>query len=249
MIDASVSTWEELREAWKGGRAAVLAFGAQEEHGPHCPLATDTVMAAGLALRLAEALDAVLLPPVPYGETWSTSGYPGTISLSPDTVRRILLDIGESVREQGATALVVVNGHFGNRAPLELACRELVSARGLPALVVDYPGLEEVAREVCTSRPAAPGFYHADEVETSIMLALAPAQVHMDRAVAEYPVFPPTFGAEPLRLHTFCASGVFGDPRAADAGKGRHMLEALAERSLVLVREFLRAAAGQGKGE
>jgi creatinine amidohydrolase len=239
MIDASGATWPEIRSAWEGGKAAIVAFGAQEEHGPHCPLATDTLIARGLAARLAEELDAVLLPAIPYGESWSTSGYPGTVSLAPETVKRIMVDVGSSLKTQGARALVIVNGHFGNRAPLELACRELKLIHSFPALLVDYPGLAELAGGICESRPAAPMFYHADEVETSLMLALAPEHVKMERAAAEYPDFPPTFGSEPVLLDSFCRSGVFGDPRPATAEKGEKLLSGLTERSLALIRRFL----------
>jgi creatinine amidohydrolase len=239
MIDASRSTWPEIRSAWERAGVAIVAFGAQEEHGPHCPLATDTTIAHALAARLAAELDAVLLPAIPYGESWSTSGYPGTVSLSPETVKQVMVDVGASLKAQGARALVIVNGHFGNRAPLELACRELKRVHSFSAVLVDYPGLAELAEEVCDSRPAAPMFYHADEVETSLMLALAPEHVKMDRAVAEYPVFPATFGAEPILLDTFCRTGVFGDPRPASAEKGEKLMRGLVERSMALVRAFL----------
>jgi len=239
MIDAGESTWPEIESAWKAGKIAILAFGAQEEHGPQCPLATDTLMAQGLASRLAAALDAVLLPAVPYGEAWSTSGFPGTVSLSSDTVRQIVLDIGVGLKGQGAPALVVVNGHFGNKGPIDLACRELAQRHAFPALCIDYPGIEEAAREVCESSPAAPSFYHADELETSIVLALAPSSVKMDRAVAEYPEFPSTFGSEPIMLDAISKSGVFGDPRSASAEKGERLLGMLTDRALSVVRDFL----------
>lgn len=238
-MDARISTWPEIQSAWRDGKIAILPFGAQEEHGPHCPLSTDTRMAEGLAARLAAELDAVLLPAIPYGETWSTSGYPGTISFAPETVKSIIMDIGLSLKAQGVKALVIINGHFGNRAPIELACRELKLKHAFSTLLVDYPGLEQLAAEICTSKPAAPTFYHADEVETSVMLALTPEDVKMDRAIAEYPVFPPTFGAEPILLNTFCQSGVFGDPRQATAEKGERLLKGLTERSLKLIRDFL----------
>lgn len=68
MLDTITATWPEVGAAIQRGCIAILAVGAQEQHGPHCPLATDTIMAAGLARRLAERLDALLLPPIPYGE-------------------------------------------------------------------------------------------------------------------------------------------------------------------------------------
>jgi creatinine amidohydrolase len=85
------------------------------------------------------------------------------------------------------------------------------------------------------SEPAGPGFYHADEVETSMMLALAPDSVRLDRAQPEYPEFPPLFGSEPVKLSTFNKSGVFGDPRPATAEKGEALIAGIAAESLRLI--------------
>ena len=234
------ATWPEIKQRLERGKTlAILPIGAEEEHGPHLPLATDTIMAAGFAERLSEALDALLLPTIPYGETWTTSGYPGTISLSFNTVLAIILDIGQSLAAQGVSALVIVNGHFGNQAPLEQASRQLLTEQHLPTLIVNYPGMEQAAAAICESKPAAPGFYHADEFETSIVLALKPETVHMDRAEAEYPQFPAVFGSVPLKLDSFNRSGVFGDPRPATAEKGERLLSALEAPALRLIRAFL----------
>ncbi len=239
MIQSEKATWPEIKTAIEQNRVAILPFGAHEEHGPHCPLSTDTVMANGLATRLAEQIDGILLPPIPYGETWNTSGFPGTLSLSFSTVKAILMDLGVGLMKSGVKALIVVNGHFGNRAPIELACRELKVKYDFPVLLIDYPGLERLASEICESKPAAPSFYHADELETSVMLALMPDAVQMDKAQAEYPDFPPTFASEPIYLHTFCKSGVFGDPRPATAEKGEKLLDGLTQESMKVVTAFL----------
>jgi creatinine amidohydrolase len=239
MLDATWATSPEAGQQIARRPLAVLAFGAQEQHGPHLPLCTDTLLAGELARRIAAALDALLLPPVAYGETWNTSGYPGTVSLSFATVQALLLDIGCSMKAQEVRALIVVNGHFGNRAPLELAARTLATDYRFPVLLLDYPGLEALASEICDSAPAAPTFYHADEVETSMALAVQPDAVRMERAVAEYPVFPSTFGAEPVKLDTFCASGVFGDPRGATAAKGEQLFAGLCVRCVAVATAFL----------
>lgn len=233
------ATWVEAEQKLSSGNAvAILPVGAQEQHGTHMALATDTIMATGLAERLAEQLDAMLLPAIPYGETWTTAGWAGTISLSFDTVVALTVDIGAALAAQKVAAFVIVNGHFGNQAPLEQAARTLVMQHRLPTLILNYPGMEQAAAEICESKPAAPGFYHADEVETSIVLSLKPEAVHMDRAEAEYPQFPPTFGAVPMRLDTFCESGVFGDPRPATAEKGERLLEALTTAALDVIGAF-----------
>jgi creatinine amidohydrolase len=239
MLDARSATWPEVKTAIEQGCLAVMAFGAQEQHGPHCPLSTDTVMAAGLARRLAEELDALLLPPVPYGETWNNSRFPGTVSISFSTVKSLVLDIGISLKKSGVRGFILVNGHFGNRAPIELACRELKGEHNLAVLQIDYPGLYQVAQAVCESQPAGRSFYHADELETSVVLALEPEMVKMERAKAEYPQFPVTFGAEPLYLDEFCVSGVFGDPTRASAEKGEKILEGLIKESLKVIEAFV----------
>jgi len=234
MLDAARASWEDVAAAISRGLIAVLPVGAVEQHGAHLPLVTDTVMATGVARRIAEACDGLLLPPAAYGDAWTAEGWAGTLSLSPETLRRTVDEIGGGLQRMGARGLVTVNGHFGNREPISLAARALGEA-GFPVLHLDYPGLETLAAQLMASRPAGPGFYHADEVETSMMLALAPETVRMDRAAPEYPEFPALFGSEPMQLSVFNTSGVFGDPRPATAEKGEAMIEGIVAASMRLI--------------
>ncbi len=239
MIDTRVATWPEVKEYVDRGAVAILAFGAQEEHGPHLPLSTDTIEAGGLARRLAEELDAMLLPPIAYGDSWGATGFPGTVSITFSTIYALVTDIGKSLKFNHVRGLIVVNGHFGNHNPIELAARELTTQHDFPTMMLDFPGLVEIAGQVLESKPAAPTFYHADEFETSMVLALEPATVHMDRAQAEYPEFPVSYYSEPILLDTFCKSGVFGDPRPATAEKGKRMLEMFTRENLKIARAFI----------
>jgi creatinine amidohydrolase len=232
--DTSATSPEVAAAAAKGG-LAVLAIGALEQHGPHLPLVTDTVLAQGVARRIAEGLGAWLLPPVAYGDAWNNEGLAGTISLSPGTLRAVVEDIGRGVKRMGFAGLVIINGHFGNREPIALAARRLVTETRLAVMHLDYPKLEVFAGEIATSKPAGPGFYHADEVETSMMLALALETVRMDKATAEYPSFPETFDSEPMQLSAFNTSGVFGDPRPATAEKGEALIRRIVEESVRLI--------------
>jgi creatinine amidohydrolase len=198
-------------------------------------------MATGLAEKVADAVEGWLLPAVPYGDTAASNGFPGTVSLSFATVRAIAGDICRSLKKQGFPCLIVVNGDYGNRAALGVAARDALDELDWPVLVVNYPGLAEIAAQICESTPAAPGFYHADEVETSMMLALRPDLVHMDRAEAAYPLMPETLGSVPTQLALLSPTGVFGDPRPADGGKGRQLLDLLAAEAVALARSFLAA--------
>ena len=223
---ADRTSWPDVEAAIARGLIAVLPVGALEQHGPHLPLTTDTVLATGIAARIADATDALLLPAIAYGDAWTAEGWAGTLSLSPDTLRATVTDLGRGLQRMGVKGLVTLNGHFGNREPIALAARTL-SESGFRVLHLDYPKLEAFAAEVCDSQPAGPGFYHADEVETSMMLALAPDAVCLDRAAAEYPSFPETFGLEPMKLSAFNRSGVFGDPRPATAEKGGRLIDGI----------------------
>lgn len=233
-VDFAQASWPDVAQATDRGAFAVLAIGACEQHGAHLPLTADTDMAFGVASRIAAALDAMLLPPIAYGDAWNNETFPGTLSLSPDTLRAVLCDIGRGVRRMGCSGLVLVNGHFGNREPIALAARAL-TGEGLPVVHLDYPGMERLASEICDSTPAAAGFYHADEVETAMMLALRPEAVDMTRAAPEYPEFPTTFGIEPMQLRDFVTSGVFGDPRPATAAKGEALIDGIVAESLRLI--------------
>jgi creatinine amidohydrolase len=192
------------------------------------------VLATGVARRIAEGTEALLLPAIAYGDAWTAEGWAGTLSLSPDTLRATLIDLGRGLHRMGVRGLVTINGHFGNREPIALAARTL-GELGLPFLHLDYPHLEALAAEHMESPPAGPGFYHADEVETSMMLALAPGSVRLERAKPEYPDFPPLFGSEPMKLSAFNRSGVFGDPRPATAAKGEALIAGIAAESLKLI--------------
>ena len=234
MLDSATTSWPEVEAALQRGLLAVLPIGAVEQHGAHLPLLTDAMLAVGVARRIAEGFEALLLPVIAYGDAWSTEGWSGTLSLRPETLRAHLEDIGRGLYRMGIKGLVTINGHFGNREPIALAARTLVEL-GLPVMHLDYPKLEAFAAEVCETAPAGPGFYHADEVETSMLLALAPEAVHMDRAAPEYPVFPETLGLEPMQLSSFNRSGVFGDPRPATAEKGEKLIAGIAAESVRLI--------------
>ncbi len=241
MIDAERSAWPEVAAALaRSTGLAVLAFGALEQHGHHLPLGTDSFVAAHVAAKLAEQLDAVLLPAVRYGETWNNAGYPGTVSLSPGTVTAIAVDIARAVHGAGAAALLIVNGDWGNRAPLAAAVR-LLATESIATLVLDYPGMDDAAAVLRESRPAAPGLSidHAGELETSIMLAIEPHLVDRDRYTTGYPDFPEDFGQRPMQLHPFSTSGVFGDPGPATATTGTALLEATVAESRKVVELFL----------
>jgi creatinine amidohydrolase len=147
----------------------------------------------------------------------------------------IAADLARAVTDCGGKGLVIVNGDWGNRAPLAEAAAQL------SVLVLDYPGMDAAAARVRDSAPPAPGFSldHAGEIETSILLELAPELVLTDRYTTGYPDFPADFGTREMQLHPFSVSWVFGDPGPATAAKGRQILAATIEESIRAVLRFL----------
>lgn len=232
--DYARMTWAQAGAATD--RPAILPLGATEQHGPHLPLTVDTTLAQGVARKLAEALDAVLLPPIAYGDAWNNEAFPGTISLSPESLAGVIADIGRGVARIGHPAMITLNGHFGNRGPAAAAAEVLTGT--LPVLCLDYPGIEDLAARHCSSEPAGNHFFHADEVETAMMLALDPEAVRMEAAAPEYPTFPADFGERPMQLREFNQSGTFGDPRPATAAKGEALIAGIVANCLPLVAEF-----------
>jgi creatinine amidohydrolase len=211
---------------------AIVPLGATEQHGPHLPFATDTLIADALAFRLAARFDdAVALPALSLGCSREHLGFPGTLDLAPTTLAAVLGDVLRSLARHGVAAAFVFSAHGGNVAALRDALPALRAAA--PGLRVDAPSdldaltarLHAEAARFGVS-PESAG-HHGGEVETSIMLALHPELVdatafapgHVDRTADPQALFYPD-----LRRHA--PDGTVGDPRGASALRGARYLAA-----------------------
>lgn len=232
-------SWTEFKNLADHGSIAVMAIGAHEEHGPHCSLLTDSIISNALAERITDKISGILLPQISYGESWSVSDFPGTISLEPETLTALVLDIARCLKRGGIRAFIIVNGHYGNMSPVTLAARRMRSEENFPVLILNFPKLESIAQEICESKPAGGSFFHADEFETSVVLAEYPEGVKMDKAQANYPIFPSTYGETQILLSSFNPMGVFGDPTKATAEKGKLFLNAFTDSCMEIVQEFI----------
>jgi creatinine amidohydrolase len=189
--------------------------------------------------RLAEKSGGLVLPALPLGYSWTWRDIPGTVTLRFDTLLEVARDVAESLARNGVRALCVVTGHEANRGPLKYALRErIVDHVDLAVLNLFYPGMEQILEEADSEAWHA-GILHADEVETSMLLATHPELVHMDRAVRDYPAPPETYGLTRVTMGDLMASGVFGDATVAEAGKGRRWLELSTDEAARLWRTFL----------
>ncbi|MFV0253325.1 MAG: creatininase family protein [Beutenbergiaceae bacterium] len=218
-------TWPQVRAAVDAQPWALLTLGAVEEHGPHLPLGTDTMVARSFSTRLAQSAGLLELPTMPYGQVWSLKNFDGSLSISDTTLMRLIMELADGLQRVGVRGLVLFSAHLGNVNAMKAAVRRLAEDGGLPALSLAYPGLNEIAEQVADSPRSHPHIMHADELETSVMLALHPQAVNMDAAVREYPDYPQHFDAASLRWDAVNASGVFGDATAATADKGSRIVD------------------------
>lgn len=232
-LDAAAAAWPACRDFLRQHPYAILPLGATEQHGPHLPQNTDTVIAEALARRVAERSVGLVLPPLPLGYSWVWCDYPGSLTLSFDAFRAVIRDVARSLHRNGCRALMLLSAHGANPQPVKYTIRELADEMDMRLLNVFYPGLPDILSDA-DSPPWKRMNFHAEEFETSLMLHLRPDLVRMDLAVREYPPQSVDYEASNLPMGALSKSGVFGDPTVATAEKGERWFEACVERIVEL---------------
>ncbi len=228
-------TMPEFEAGLARTRTVLIPFGATEEHGPHLPLATDTLHAAEVGRRLADQRPIFIAPAVPYGVCRSTSGHPGTISISTLTLRALAIDIVSSLREQGLRNFILLTGHAGGTHTSTLidAGEELLRrfAEIRIAVLTEYMLAAREGKGIIETADDS----HAGEIETSRLLHSHP---HLVRGSAprEYPRFPTGILVRDKRR--FWPGGVWGDPTLASSGKGARLEEAVVRALSRLIDEL-----------
>ncbi|MEM2107192.1 MAG: creatininase family protein [Candidatus Bathyarchaeia archaeon] len=219
-------TWQDIQARLVETKTIIVPFGSTEEHGPHLPLSTDTKIAYELAVRVAKRVKVLVAPPICYGVCRRTGTYPGTISLTFETLRMLVRDLIESLYSQGFRNIILLPGHLGDAQiiGMELSAQEAVKNHSdLNLAIISIPKILEKFPQGLVDEPLG----HAGEFETSIMLAISPSQVAMEKATSEKPNFPPHIVIRDSK--TFMKSGVMGDATKATVEKGEAILKLLVE--------------------
>jgi mycofactocin precursor peptide peptidase len=212
-----VSLVDSVSPAVMGGGLVLVPVGSTEQHGPHLPLDTDTVIATAVARELAPLLGGVVAPAVPYGASGEHQSFPGTVSVGTEVLAATLVELGRSLTEW-AGRLVFVNGHGGNLLALRRALEVLRDeGRAVDAVPCAVAGADA----------------HAGRTETSLMLHLDPRRVRMSEArpgnVAPLADLMPAMIAGGVAAVS--PNGVLGDPRGASAREGSELLREMTSRA------------------
>lgn len=219
--------WTVVKARLDAGATAVLPVGAaSKEHGPHLPMNTDCLQAEWLAHRLAERRQVLIWPTVAYGHYPAFVAYPGSCSLSRETFRAMAQEILEGLLRAGAARVLVLNTGLSTIHPLEEA---VVGLRRPHVVTLAHVYQGERFRTVVQETEEQSHGSHADEIETSIMLAIAPEQVDMAKAEAWAGQ---AFGAGPFHpadrgSPNYSPSGIYGDPTLASRDKGERLAQAM----------------------
>lgn len=219
-LHAETATFPECRDFLTDYPFAVLPLGATEQHGPHLPQNTDTLIAEALARAVAEKSTGLILPAMPIGYSWVWRDYPGSLTFSFDTFRAVIRDIALSLDRNGCKILMLLSTHGANPSPIKYTIRELADGMDMKLLNVFYPNLNSILSDA-DSIQWKPMNFHAEEFETSIMLHLHPELVHMEKAVREYPPQSVDYEMSTTPMGALSKSGVFGDPTVSSAEKGQ----------------------------
>ena len=238
--------WDEVARRIGDGAVAILPIGAAaKQHGFHLPLNTDRIQAEWLAGRMAEKIDGLIWPTLTYGHYPAFVEYAGSSSLSISTFEALVREVAAQILGSGCPKLLVLNTGISTLAPVDRALARLASERVKHLWIHEGPRYPRMARQLAEQSHGS----HADELETSLMLALAPHLVDMTRAEASPDLKQETPGAltpSDPNSPNYSRSGSYGDPTRATSAKGEALLAAmlddLHEQAAAFIAQAHRAA-------
>jgi creatinine amidohydrolase len=238
----------EVEAALASQRLVIVPTGSMEQHGPHGPLMTDTLVPQEVARRVASQVGALVAPPVNYSLSYPHTGFTGVVQLRIPTFMALVEDLAVSLATVGFTRVVFLNGHYDNTYAIAYACANAAermprSSRAFP--VNCWDGLTPAERAEFMDPDSG---LHANIAETSAVLAIDPGLVDMELANAEFPPFPDVTNADathtafffstPGSVHRATRSGTWGDARGATAELGSRYLDALTRATIRMLEDI-----------
>jgi creatinine amidohydrolase/Fe(II)-dependent formamide hydrolase-like protein len=238
-------TWPIAHKRLEEVDTALLPVGAIEQHGPHLPLDTDAFDADYLAREVARRCtdpQPLVLPLLSYGVSYHHEDFSGTMSISPDTLSRLVYEIGMGAARNGVTKLVIVNGHGGNAPALHFAA-QMINRDGHIFTCVETGETSDTDIDALIETP---NDVHAGELETSTALATRPGLVDLSQATGTVPEFSSRYlnfsSKRSVIWHAYIEkispNGVLGDPTKAGIEKGRKIWDIMIQRLMEFVEDI-----------
>jgi len=212
---------------------AVLPIGAFEQHGPHLPLVTDTLIATAITDAIGRYHRIFQLPAVTFGCSHEHASFPGTVSISATTMAAVVSDITKSIARQGVKALIIVNGHGGNYVLANVV--QQANADGAVRVGL-YPSRDDwtEARRAARISSSNHDDMHAGELETSILLAAHSSYVREGWQSRDH-IAPDRRYLTTAGVGAYTTSGVIGYPSRATAEKGYAVLDHFGQAAHALI--------------
>jgi creatinine amidohydrolase len=245
--------WPEVKRIDFSECSIVIPLGSIEQHGPHLPVTTDTEIVTALARKVEARLSSSVLvtPTLWLGHSPHHMNFPGTLSVEPRVYIDMVKSLVHSMVRHGAKKIFLLNGHGGNEAPAPVALRELKTELSAhKEIFVTFASYWSLGAKTLSAvrKSGVGGVGHACEMETSIMLVIAPEKVDMSlarksgpgaalkyRVVDMQAPHPIAFVSE---FDELSGSGVLGEPELASAEKGRLFLDGFAASVVEFLEDF-----------
>ena len=222
-------------EAVKEVDTVIIPLGTVEQHGPHLPVGTDVLIPITVAKRVAEKTRVLVAPPVCYGNSLSMADMKGVFTITPDSLAALLLDLCRSFAKQGFKKIIFLNGHGGNTQVASFIGQTARMETGALIACIDWWDIvAEEMPKICEKV-----VQHADEGETSMMLACRPELVDMKKATKDDTSDKLTdalTGGKPKNLlqvfvpfTRWSKTGLIGDATEASKAKGQKIMKAVVD--------------------
>ena len=231
-------SWDVAVRVLTPDQVVVIALGAQsKEHGLHLPLNNDWLMAEYFKNRVLANDAVVVAPTINYSYYPAFLEFSGSTSLKSDVARDMMEDIVQSLAHYGPRRFYVINTGISTLKPLAQAATDLAE-KGILLRYLDFTKEVPIEKKLRRS-----GGTHADEVETSMMLYIAPEVVHMEKAKRDFNANQPGgLTRDPTGKGTYSPTGAWGDPTLASREEGHAIVERTVQRILGEIEELRRAS-------
>ncbi|MFZ0512431.1 MAG: creatininase family protein [Candidatus Nitrosopolaris sp.] len=221
----------EFRKCLRKTRRAIVPIGSLEQHGAHLPVSTDSLISERIATLVAEQVKCFVLPVISYGVSFEHLPM-FNVSLRNSTLSDLLCEVCVSLSGQGITEIIFINGHHGNTGVLQYISQNVETKIRASIFAINYWNV--MHRELD----------HAGEVETSLVLAISPQLVRMDKAepnfrrLSKSRVAYSTITTTPGSFPKLTGNGVWGEPRSASKEKGERLIKEIVRNLIHIISEL-----------